>query len=86
MLTFEKYGVNNWRYLVKIVGRPSLLNPKDLTMITDSLQRYDPDNAKYIRRVAINMVQELHIGMSRNKASRQLTQNVINNSFGLIKR
>ena len=32
------------------------------------------------------MVQDLRVGMSRNKSSRQLTHNVINKSGGLIKR
>ena len=67
MLNFEKYVGTNQRGVVKIVSRSSVLNPKDLTMITDSMRWYDSDNEKYIQREAIDMIQELHSRMSRKK-------------------
>ena len=62
------------------------MNPKDVTMITDDLRRADRTKVTYLQRGAIDMVQELHSGMSRNKSSCKLKQNVINKSDGSIKR
>ena len=84
--TFENYFGTNQRDIGKSVGRLSVLNPKDVTAIKDTLRWVDPANDTYLQRETIDMVQELHGGMIRKKASRQLTRNVINKSDGLIKR
>ena len=73
-------------YLGKIVGHPSVLNPKDVTAITDSLLRDDHANDMYLQREAMYMLQEPHCRMSRYNASCQLTHILINKSGGLINR
>ena len=48
--TFENYVGPNRRDIGKSVGCPLLLNPKDVTVITDALRRADRENDRYIQR------------------------------------